>query len=41
MGKVKKWFDKNKLCLNWEKTKYMIFGNCKKNENVRIAIEGN
>lgn len=41
MGKVKKWFDKNKLCLNWEKTKYMIFDNCKNNENVRIATEGN
>jgi len=39
MVKIKEWFDKNKLCLNWEKTKYMIFGNRKKNENV-IVIEG-
>jgi len=39
MVKIKEWFDKNKLCLNWEKKKYMIFGNRKKNENVRIVIE--
>jgi len=30
MVKIKEWFDKNKFCLNWEKTKYMIFGNRKR-----------
>jgi len=32
MVKIKKWFDKKQLYLNWEKTKYMVFGN-RKNSN--------
>lgn len=30
MSKVKAWFDRNKLSLNLNKTKYMVFGNRKK-----------
>ena len=29
LSKIKKWLDKNKLSLNLNKTKIMLFGNCK------------
>lgn len=31
MSKLRRWFDRNKLALNLEKTKYMLFGNRKVN----------
>lgn len=39
MTSLKSWFDKNKLLLNWDKTKFMIFGNRKNNDNFNIIIE--
>jgi len=38
--KIKQWFDTNKLSLNFSKTKFMIFGNCKSNNQVQLQIEG-
>ena len=39
MNKLKLWFDSNKLSLNLNKTKYMIFGNCTINTDVKIVID--
>ena len=40
MSTVKTWFDKNKLSLNLNKTKVMLFGNCRMNTQVQIQIDG-
>ena len=40
MKKLKKWFDVNKLSLNQEKTKFMIFGNREKDDEVVLSIDG-
>ncbi len=40
ISKLKKWFDRNKLSLNLNKTKIMIFGKCKKSEHIQVQIEG-
>ena len=40
MIKLKTWFDVNKLSLNVKKTKFMIFGNRKKDENIVLTIQG-
>ncbi len=34
------WFDINKLSLNFNKTKCMLFGNSKKSTQVQIQIDG-
>lgn len=39
MCKVKSWFDRNKLPLNFNKTKTMLFG-YGKNSQVQILIDG-
>uniref|UniRef100_A0A8C6TYG5 Reverse transcriptase domain-containing protein n=1 Tax=Neogobius melanostomus TaxID=47308 RepID=A0A8C6TYG5_9GOBI len=39
MANLKKWFDQNKLLLNWEKNKYMIFGTRKIEGNINITID--
>lgn len=40
MVKVKDWFDINRLSLNLKKTKFMIFGNRKKDESIVLSIAG-
>ncbi len=40
MVKLKKWFDINKLSVNWNKTKFMVFTNRKKDGNVSLSING-
>ena len=40
MSKLKVWFDSNKLSLNLVKTKFMLFGNCKRDTEACISIEG-
>ena len=40
MSKIKTWFDTNKLSLNLSKTKLMLFGNCRKNTEIHINING-
>ena len=40
MCKMKMWFDRNKLSLNLSKTKFMLFGNCNKNTQVHLQIDG-
>uniref|UniRef100_A0A8C6MEW6 Reverse transcriptase domain-containing protein n=1 Tax=Nothobranchius furzeri TaxID=105023 RepID=A0A8C6MEW6_NOTFU len=40
MSKLKKWFNDNKLFLNWNKTKFMVFGNRKTNDLVTLSIDG-
>ena len=40
MKKLKNWFDVNKLSLNLEKTKFMIFGNREKEHEVILSING-
>uniref|UniRef100_A0A669CTI2 Reverse transcriptase domain-containing protein n=1 Tax=Oreochromis niloticus TaxID=8128 RepID=A0A669CTI2_ORENI len=40
MEKLKKWFDVNKLSLNLTKTKFMIFGNRVKQDEVILSIDG-
>uniref|UniRef100_A0A3Q3EUW8 Reverse transcriptase domain-containing protein n=1 Tax=Labrus bergylta TaxID=56723 RepID=A0A3Q3EUW8_9LABR len=40
MSKLKRWFDNNKLSLNLSKTKIMLFGNCKLNNDVNVKIDG-
>ena len=40
MGKLKIWFDRNKLSLNLSKTKTMLFGNHKSDQQVKIKING-
>ena len=40
MYKLKMWFDRNKLPLNLSKTKFMLFGNCNKNTQVQLQIDG-
>lgn len=37
---AKKWFDTNKLSLNVSKTKIMLFGNCKSNNQVQVQTDG-
>ena len=39
MGKLKNWFDINKLSLNLNKTKFMLLGSKKANTQVQIKIE--
>lgn len=39
INKVKIWFDRNKLSLNLNKTKIMLFGNYKMNIQVNIQID--
>ena len=36
---MKIWFEKNKLLLNLNKTKIMIFGKCKTHNQVRVQME--
>jgi len=36
---LKIWFDINKLSLNLDKTKFMLFGNCKSKKNLQILID--
>lgn len=38
-GKIKQWFDKNKLSLNLSKTKFMIFDNSKSRQSFQLKIE--
>ena len=38
MSELKQWFDVNKLSLNLNKTKIMLFGNCKTNIHVQVMI---
>ena len=38
MKNLKRWFDENKLSLNLEKTKFMIFGNREKDDEVVLTI---
>jgi hypothetical protein len=40
INKLKIWFDSNKLSLNLNKTKIMLFGNCNMNIQVNIQIDG-
>lgn len=40
MVKVKEWFDINRLSLNLKKTKFMIFGNRKKDDSIVLSIAG-
>lgn len=40
MVKLKEWFNINKLSLNLKKTKFMIFGKRKKDENTVLSIAG-
>ena len=40
MNKIKLWFDKNKLSLNLTKTKTMLFGNNRSEEQVQLIIDG-
>lgn len=39
MNKVKLWFDRNKLSLNLNKTKCMVFGNCKNKIDIKLIID--
>uniref|UniRef100_A0A8C6M4T9 Reverse transcriptase domain-containing protein n=1 Tax=Nothobranchius furzeri TaxID=105023 RepID=A0A8C6M4T9_NOTFU len=36
---LKTWFDRNKLSLNLNKTKFMLFGNHKKDINIEICVD--
>ncbi len=40
MSKLKVWFDRNKLSLNLNKTKMMLFGNYRINIQVQIQVDG-
>ncbi len=40
MVKLKKWLNENKLFLNWNKTKFMVFANRKGEEDVSLCIDG-
>ncbi len=40
LSKIKIWFDKNKLSLNLNKTKIMLFGNCKTHNQLQLQIYG-
>lgn len=40
MSKLKVWFDYNKLSLNLSKTKFMLFGKCKRDIGIQISIDG-
>lgn len=40
LGKLKSWFDRNKLSLNLAKTKFMIFSNFKIENQVNIQVDG-
>ena len=39
LTQLKIWFDINKLSLNLDKTKFLLFGNCKSQTNVQILID--
>uniref|UniRef100_A0A672FS48 Reverse transcriptase domain-containing protein n=1 Tax=Salarias fasciatus TaxID=181472 RepID=A0A672FS48_SALFA len=39
LSKLKSWFNRNKLSLNSEKTKFMLFGNQKNNIKVKLMID--
>ena len=39
LSKLKQWFDRNKLSLNLSKTKFMIFGNRNKNDEIQLEID--
>jgi len=39
--KLKNWFDLNKLSLNLNKTKFMVFSNKELNNEIRITINKN
>ena len=38
MNKIEKWLDQNKLSLNIDKTKSMVFGNYKLNNQSRLGL---
>lgn len=38
MNQLKTWFDRNKLSLNLNKTKFMLFGNFRKDAKVKLSI---
>ncbi len=38
--KFKLWFDRNKLSLNLNKTRIMLFGNCRSNTQIQIRLDG-
>ena len=38
MNKIEKWLDQNKLSLNIDKTKSMVFGNYKSNNQSRLGL---
>ena len=40
MRKLKLWFYSNKLSLNLNKTKIMLFGTCGSNTQVQVQIDG-
>jgi len=40
MVKLKRWFVENKLTLHLNKTKFMVFANRKKDENISLSING-
>ena len=40
ISKLKLWLDNNKLSLNLSTTKFMLFGNCRTNEHIKIQING-
>ncbi len=39
INKLKQWFDKNKLSINFKKTKMMLFGNWKTDIQLQIKID--
>ncbi len=39
LNKLKTWFDRNKLSLNLNKTKIMLFGNCEINTEVKVSTD--
>lgn len=39
MTMLKKWFNQNKLFLNWDKTKYIIFGNKRSKDYARLVVD--
>ena len=40
MVKLKKWFNDNKLSLNLNKTKFMIFGHQRREANILLSLDG-
>lgn len=41
MSKLNEWFKKNKLLINWNKTKRIIFGNRKNYNSITTTIDDN